>query len=169
VTFKLCVLWDVWTPKVTNRIIIDLLTLQRFFGRQRIDLEVCAKVELSDALKALGIACAADFSNCDLCRIYVETTREIPEEVLNAVPEGCEYDACYLDPQDTPPPTLVVDDPDPYGRFPLPYPGKVIPQTLQPRYYRKKLITEPFMAPFIAVALCIILLISNLGQVTTLV
>lgn len=148
-TFKLCVLWDTWTPKVTNRIIIDLLTLQRFFGRQRVPFEVAAKPELAVSLKALGITCAADFSNCDLCRIYIEKTRELPEDVMTGVPEGCEYDVCYLDPQDNPPPQLVLDDPDPYGRFPLPYPGKPIPSTFQPRYYRKKLITEPYLAPFI--------------------
>ncbi len=165
--FKLCVLWDVWTPRVTNRIIIDLLTLQRFFGRQRAIFEVAARPELKDALSALGITYAEDFSNCNICRIYIEKSREIPEEVLTAVPEGCDYDPCYLDPQDTLPPRLVVDDQDPYGRFPLPYPGKPIPETIQPRYYRKKLITEPYLAPFLTVVFCVTLLFQMIGSTIT--
>lgn len=148
-TFKLCVLWDRWDPRVTNKIIIDLLTLQRFFRQRRLQLCVACAPELVVALKALGINHAQDFSGADTCRIYIGQGREVPEGVFGAIPEDCGYDICYLDPQDQQAPRLVTDDKDPYGKFPLPYPGKPIPPTMQPKYYRPKMITEPLLAPFI--------------------
>lgn len=148
-TFKLCVLWDTWNPRVTNKIIIDMLTLQRFFRQRRIELFVACQPELLPALSALGINHAQDFANSDTCRIYIGQGREITEPLYNAIPQDCGYDVCYLDPQDNKMPGLVHDDKDPYGKFPLPYPGKPIPPTMQPKYYRPKMITEPLLAPFL--------------------
>lgn len=160
-TFKLCVLWDQWTPRVTNRIIIDMLALQRFFRRNRVEMFVASPPELVPALQALGIRYSSDFSTSDTCRMYVCQGREIPDALFNAVPEDCAYDVCYLDPQDNKMPALVTDDKDPYGRFHLPYPGKPIPPTMQPKYYRQKQITEPMLAPYLSVALCVGLFLSN--------
>lgn len=148
-TFKLCALWDNWSPRVANRIIIDLLTLKQFFQTRKIELLVCAGPELKPALDALGLTYCPEFSNCNLCRIYIQEGREVPDKILNAVPQDCEHDIYYLHPQDKTPPRLVVDDPEPYGRFPLEPQGRSIPPTMQPRYYRSKTKTEPWLAPFI--------------------
>lgn len=126
-----------------------MLTLQRFFRQRRIELLVASPPELKPALQALGLRYMQDFSTSDTCRMYVAEGREIPDSLYNAVPQDCGYDVCYLDPKDHPMPGLVHDDKDPYGRFPLPYPGKPIPPTMQPKYYRPKMITEPLLAPFI--------------------
>lgn len=146
-TTKIAVIWDSWTPKVTNRILRDLLTLKRFFTVRRTSMSVAAKPELKPFLEVLGLPYTDSFSDLGMCRVYIAEGREISEDVLLAIPQEIPHDICYLEPKTKTVPTLTKD-PTPYSGFPLPYPGKPIPPTMVPRYYRPQRITEPIFAPY---------------------
>jgi hypothetical protein len=148
-TAKICILWDVWADRTVNRILVDLLTLKRFYSVKNTQLIVAARPELHSFLSALNLSYTQDFGQISICLVYILKGREIPDEVLLAIPENVQRRICYLYPNDQKQSTLYSPNKEPYSGFPLPYPGKVIAPTMMPRYYRPRTITEPLFAPLL--------------------
>lgn len=148
-TFTMAVLSDQWNCRVLNRIMIDALTMQRWARAKRLNFAIAGAPELKPTLDVMGVLYTQNFAEASICRVYIAEGRNIPDSVADAMPANVDYDVVYMNPQDRSPAGIVTDDKDPYGRFPLRYQGKPIPPTMQPKYYRPKMITEPLFAPFV--------------------
>jgi hypothetical protein len=113
--FKMVLFWNTWTPQVQSRVLRDVMSIQRLANGRRVQLVVFCDDMLRANVESLGIKTTDDATNPSMVCVYVMNGMDIPEEIMERLPEGCDP-VVYSLFGDTPPPSqLQMPDKDPYA------------------------------------------------------
>lgn len=116
-TFKMVCFWNTWTPQVQSRVLRDIMSIQRLAQGRRVDLVVFCDQQLRANVESLGIKTTDDATNPQMVCVYVMNGLDIPEEIVERLPEGCEPKVYSLYGEAKPQSELQVPKPgeDPYA------------------------------------------------------
>jgi hypothetical protein len=121
--FKIGLVSDTWTSMVKNRVLRDILTLDRLARKQGVQLSVGSNVDLLPLLSGVvGVTVVGDILNCDTYRVYIDYDNKIasdsdvadPMAVLDRLPEDADYELVELN-KGRLLPGLIINDEDPYA------------------------------------------------------
>lgn len=112
--FKLSVLWNVWNPQIQTRVLRDIMSLQRLASTSRVPLIVACDQTLRANIESLGVQTSDDFTNPDMCRVYVSSGDSIPPELYDRLPDNVEPVVVSLSGNAESPGNLSVES-DPYA------------------------------------------------------
>lgn len=149
--FKLSVLWNVWTPQIQSRVMRDVLALQSRASKSRTTLVVACDAILRSHITSLGVQATEDFTNPDMCRVYVVNGIDIPEDLYPRLPDNVEPMVVSLTGEAIPQNQLTVEE-DPYAGVEFFKDGIRIPETMPldkppPNGHRKG--EEPPYSPYL--------------------
>ena len=137
--YKLCILWDTWTPQVKSRAISDVISIQRLTIVNRVAFVIATDPELVPALRAIGVTTTDNFVRPHLTRVYL-TGDGVEEELLplslsdrlDALSTESEIDYVNINIQHIKPQEDIDNTyrADAYTGFVLPTFSKRIPETM---------------------------------------
>lgn len=113
--FKMVLFWNTWTPQVQSRVLRDIMSIQRLANGRRVDLVVCCDQMLRANVESLGIKTTDDATNPSMVCVYVMNGMDIPDDIVERLPEGVEPKVYSLFGDAKPPSTLQMPDKDPYA------------------------------------------------------
>lgn len=153
-TYKMAFISNVWTPRVINRVVRDIVTSARLTKVENIRLIAAANRDITKVLRGVqGIRFTTDLTNCEIYRLYVDQSvieqpnDPDPESVM---PEGVfDFETIIVVPK--PRDMSLVVDKDPYGGVYLPDRFQAIPSTIdQYRNAPKPVVDdEPMWQPWL--------------------
>jgi hypothetical protein len=113
--FKMVLFWNAWTAQVQSRVLRDIMSIQRLCNSRRVDLVVCCDATLRANVEALGVKTTDDATNPSMVCVYVMNGQDIPEDIIERLPEGVEPKVYSLFGDAKPQRTLQMPDKDPYA------------------------------------------------------
>lgn len=114
-TFKMDLFWSAWTPQVQSRVLRDVMSIQRLASARRTDLVVFCDPVLRANIQSLGIQTTEDPLNPSMVCVYVMNGMDIPDDIMDRLPEGCEPKVYSLFGDAAPQRTLQAPEKDPYA------------------------------------------------------
>jgi hypothetical protein len=114
-TFKMVLFWSAWTAQVQSRVLRDIMSIQRLAQSRKVDLLVFCDPVLRGQVESLGVQTTDDATNPSMVNVYVMNGLDIPEDIVNRLPEGCEPKVYNLFGDGPPERTLQMPDEDPYA------------------------------------------------------
>jgi hypothetical protein len=132
-TYKMCFISNIWTSRVINRVVRDVLTSQRLCKVENIRLIVAANRDLQSVLTGLtNVKFTTDLSDCEIYRLYVDkSVAPLPNDPSpeSFIPEGVPtYDTITVVP--LPKARNLRIEKDPYAGVHLPDRFQRIPSTI---------------------------------------
>jgi hypothetical protein len=121
--FKIGLVSDTWTSMVKNRVLRDILTLDRLARKSGIQLTVGSNADLATLFSGVtSVTFVPDILNCDTYRVYIDYDNKIasdsdvadPMAVLDRLPEGVDYEIVEIN-KGRELPGLIINDEDPYA------------------------------------------------------
>jgi len=113
--FKMVVFWSAWTPQVQSRVLRDVMSIQRLCSSRRVDLLVCCDANLRANVESLGVKTTDDATNPQMVCVYVMNGLDIPDDIVDRLPEGAEPKVYSLYGDAKPQSTLQLPAEDPYS------------------------------------------------------
>lgn len=113
--FKMVAFWNVWTAQVQSRILRDVMSIQRLSASRRVPLVVCCDPQLRASVAALGVQTTDDATEPNMVSVYVVNGMDIPPEIIDRLPEGCEPKVYSLFGDAQTPSQLQMPGEDPYA------------------------------------------------------
>lgn len=113
--FKLVLFWSAWTAQVQSRVLRDVMSIQRLAQSRRVDLVVYCDQVLRANIAALGVDVTDDVTNPSMVNVYVMNGQDIPDDIMERLPEGCEPKVYSLFGDAQVERTLQAPEKDPYA------------------------------------------------------
>lgn len=148
-TFKLSVLWNIWNPQIQTRVLRDIMALQNLASKSRVAMMVACDQNIRANVEALGVKATDDFTNPDMCRVYVGEGTSIPPELFSRLPDNVDPEVVSLTGDAVVPNGPVVDE-APYAGRHFFKDWKGIPETMpldKPKPWIKD--TDPAYSPYL--------------------
>ncbi len=113
--FKMVVFWTAWTPQVQSRVLRDIMSIQRLAQSRKVTLVVYCDELLRANVASLGIQVTDDVTNANMVNVYVMNGMDIPQDIMDRVPEGCDLKVYSLFGDAKRERTLQAPGEDPYS------------------------------------------------------
>lgn len=118
--YKLGLVSDTWTSQVRNRILREMLTIDRLARRQGLQLILASNHDITQLFAGVvEVTIAEDLVGCDTFRVYIDYDNKItsvsdtadPLAVLDRLPEDADYELIELNKGKRLPGLVIEKDP----------------------------------------------------------
>lgn len=146
--FKISIFWSAWLPMMQNRILRDLLSLQRLSTVNRTPVVVGSDTDISSMVTSLGFTHTLDVANPDIVYVYLAEGSIVPDDISVRLPEGVEPTVVSLKTDLAEMPDLIFER-DPYLGVRFYKDALPIPNTMPLDKPAPKGNGEPMWSPFL--------------------